>query len=356
MTVVITGASAGVGRATVRAFARRGADIGLLARGVDGLEGARREVEAEGGRALVLPTDVADARQVEAAAERVERELGPIDVWVNNAMVSVFSPVKEMEPDEFRRVTEVTYLGVVYGTLAALKRMLPRDHGTIIQVGSALAYRGIPLQSAYCGAKHAIQGFTESLRCELLHDGSNVHVTMVQLPAMNTPQFDWVKSRLPRRPQPVPPIYEPEIAAEAIVWATGARRREMSVGLPTVEAIWGDKIASGLLDRYLARTGYDSQQTDEPAYPTRANNLWEPLPGDHGAHGRFAARSATFSPQTWLNEHLPAIAGVLVGSIALAIGMRRREAASSASLSGECNRSAESLAPRRWFTTHGSRI
>src|SRR5205807_6649114 len=214
--VVITGASAGVGRATVRAFARQGADIGLLARGVDGLEGARREVEAEGRRALVLPTDVASAQQIEAAADRVEHELGPIDVWVNNAMVSVFSPVKELQAEEIRRVTEVTYLGVVYGTLAALKRMLPRDRGAIVQVGSALAYRGIPLQAAYCGAKHAIQGFTESLRCELLHDGSRVHVGMVQLPAMNTPQFSWVKSRLPRKPQPVPPIYQPEVAAEAI--------------------------------------------------------------------------------------------------------------------------------------------
>src|SRR2546423_2043733 len=238
--VVITGASAGVGRATVRAFARQGADIGLLARGHDGLEGARRDVEAEGGRALTLTADVADAEQVEAAAERVERELGPIDVWVNNAMVSVFSPVKALKADEVKRVTEVTYLGVVYGTLAALRRMLPRDRGTIVQVGSALAYRGIPLQAAYCGAKHAIQGFTESLRCELLHDDSGVHVAMVQLPAMNTPQFDWVKSRLPREPQPVPPIYAPEIAADAIVWAAAHRRRELSIGGPTGAAIWID--------------------------------------------------------------------------------------------------------------------
>src|SRR5947207_4437121 len=250
--VVITGASAGVGRATVRAFARQGADVGLLSRGVDGLEAARREVEAEGGRALVVPTDVADAGQVEAAAERIERELGAIDVWVNNAMVSVFSPVHQLQADEVKRVTDVTYLGVVYGTLAALKRMLPRDRGAIVQVGSALAYRGIPLQAAYCGAKHAIQGFTESLRCELLHDHSHVHVTMVQLPAMNTPQFDWVKSRLPREPQPVPPIFEPEIAADAIVWAAAHRRRELSVGGPTAAAIWSDKVASPLLHRYLA--------------------------------------------------------------------------------------------------------
>ncbi len=321
--VVVTGASAGVGRAVVRAFARQGADVALLARGVDGLDGARREVEAAGGRALVLPTDVSDAEQVEDAAARVEHELGPIDVWVNNAMVSVFSPVKELQPDEVKRVTDVTYLGVVYGTMAALKRMLPRDRGTIVQVGSALAYRGIPLQAAYCGAKHAIQGFTESLRCELLHDKSRVHVTMVQLPAMNTPQFDWVKSRLPRQPQPVPPIYEPEVAANAVVWAAAHRRREMSVGMPTVEAIWGNKIASPLLDRYLAWTGYDSQQTDRPADPNRPDNLWHPLPGDHGAHGRFAARSSDRSLQTWVNERLPALALVLAGGAALIFGAQR---------------------------------
>jgi short-subunit dehydrogenase len=316
-TVVITGASAGVGRATVRAFARRGADISLLARGEDGLEGARHDVEAEGGRALVLPTDVADPDQVEAAAERTEREFGPIDVWVNNAMVSVFSPVKELQADEVKRVTEVTYLGVVYGTLAALRRMLPRNRGAIIQVGSALAYRGIPLQAAYCGAKHAIQGFTESLRCELLHDGSRVHVTMVQLPAMNTPQFDWVKSRMPRKPQPVPPIYAPEIAADAIVWAAAHRRRELSVGAPTAVAIWGNKIASSLFDRYLAKTGYDAQQTDRPADPARPHNLWRPVPGDHGAHGRFGARTATASPQTWANEHLAMMLGLVMGGAAM---------------------------------------
>jgi NAD(P)-dependent dehydrogenase (short-subunit alcohol dehydrogenase family) len=321
--VVITGASAGVGRAAVRAFARQGADIGLIARGIDGLEGARREVEAAGGRALVLAADVADAGAIEAAAERVERELGPIGVWVNNAMVSVFSPVKDMEPDEFRRVTEVTYLGVVYGTLAALKRMLPRDRGAIVQVGSALAYRGIPLQAAYCGAKHAIQGFSESLRCELLHDGSNVHVTMVQLPAMNTPQFDWVKSRLPRKAQPVPPIYAPEIAADAIVWASSHRRREMSVGAVTTGVIWGNKLAAGLGDRYLARTGYDAQQTGEPADPNRPNNLWHPLPGDHGPHGRFGDRTTHSSPQTWVNERLPAVAMIAAGGAALLWGALR---------------------------------
>jgi len=306
-------------RALRRQARRYGGDaaIGLIARGVDGLEAARREVEQEGGRALVLPVDVADAAQIDAAAQRVERELGPIDVWINNAMVSVFSPVKELQPDEVKRVTEVTYLGVVYGTLAALERMLPRDRGTIVQVGSALAYRGIPLQAAYCGAKHAIQGFTESLRCELLHDGSGVHVTTVNLPAMNTPQFDWVKSRLPRAPQPVPPIYQPEIAADAIVWAAEHRRRELSVGMTTVAVIWGNKIAAPLGDRYLARTGYDAQQTHEPADPTRPDNLWHPLPGDHGAHGRFAGRSTTRSLQTWINEHLPAIAMALAGGALL---------------------------------------
>jgi NAD(P)-dependent dehydrogenase (short-subunit alcohol dehydrogenase family) len=320
--VVVTGASAGVGRATARAFAQAGDDVAVLARGVDGLEGARREIETMGRRAMVLPVDVADAEQVDDAASRVELELGPIDVWVNNAMVSVFSPVRELEAAEVRRVTDVTYLGVVHGTLSALRRMLPRDRGVIVQVGSALAYRGIPLQAAYCGAKHAIQGFTESLRCELLHDGSHVRVTMVQLPAMNTPQFDWVKSRLPRTPQPVPPIYQPEVAARAIVWSVDAQRREMSVGLPTVAVIWANKFAAGLLDRYLAQTGFDSQQTSAPADPHRPNNLWHPLPGDHGAHGRFGSRSWTSSPQTWINQRLPVIAGV-VGAVGLAWRMSR---------------------------------
>jgi NAD(P)-dependent dehydrogenase (short-subunit alcohol dehydrogenase family) len=323
MVVVVTGASAGVGRATVRAFARHGADIGLIARGMGGLEGARREVEAEGRRAIVLPADVADAAAIDAAADCVERELGPIDVWVNNAMVSVFSPVSQLEPDEIRRVTDVTYHGVVYGTLAALKRMVPRDRGIILQVGSALAYRGIPLQAAYCGAKHAIQGFTESLRCELLHDGSAVRVTMVHLPAMNTPQFDWVKSRLPRRAQPVPPIYAPEIAASAVVWAASHHRREISVGAMTAAVIWGNKFAAGLGDRYLARTGYDSQQTDEPADPDRPDNLWHPLPGDHGAHGRFSDRTSRSSPYTWINERLPALSVLAAGGAAALWGARR---------------------------------
>src|SRR6266480_3254863 len=291
-TVVITGASAGVGRATVRAFARHGADISLLARGEDGLDGARHDVEAEGGRALVLPTDVADADQVEAAAERTERELGPIDVWVNNAMVSVFSPVKELQADEVKRVTEVTYLGVVYGTLAALKWMLPRNRGAIVQVGSALAYRGIPLQAAYCGAKHAIQGFTESLRCELLHDDSRVHVTMVQLPAMNTPQFDWVKSRMPREPQPVPPIYAPEIAADAIVWAASQRRREISVGGTTVAVIWSNKFASGRIDRRRLPRGNESRATpSRRGQGQRRRASSDRKPSRHTAGSRARART-----------------------------------------------------------------
>lgn len=301
--VVVTGASSGVGRATVRAFARLGADIGLLARGRDALEAAAKEVESEGGRALVLPVDVAKPEEVEAAADRVERELGPIEVWVNNAMTSVFAPFKEISADEFRRVTEVTYLGVVHGTMTALRRMLPRDRGAIIQVGSALAYRGIPLQSAYCGAKHAIRGFTESLRCELLHDRSNVQVTMVQLPALNTPQFDVVLSHLPRRPQPVPPIYQPEVAAEAILWASRHSRREVWVGGSTVGTVAAQKVVPGLLDRYLGATGFDSQQTDEPADRDRPSNLWEPVADDRGAHGAFDRRAHPRSFQLWASTH-----------------------------------------------------
>ena len=319
--VVITGASAGVGRATVREFARHGAHIGLVARGIDGLRGAQREVEAEGGEALVLPTDVADPEQVERAAQEVEKKLGPIDIWVNDAMATVFSPVKEMKPEEYRRVTEVTYLGYVYGTLCALKRMLPRDHGTIVQVGSALAYRSIPLQSAYCAAKRAILGFTQSLRCELIHDHSNVKVTVVEMPALNTPQFGWVKSRLKHKAQPVPPIYQPEVAARGIYWASQHTPRQLYVGSSTVLAIEGNKIAPGLATQYLARTGYKSQQTDEREDPNRPDNLWKPVRGDHGAHGTFDSRAREQSRELWLATHkgtlVAAIAGTAAGIYAL---------------------------------------
>jgi short-subunit dehydrogenase len=301
--VVITGASAGVGRATVREFARRGAHIGLIARSADGLEAAKAEVEACGGKALILPMDISDRQKVESAANLVEQTLGPIDIWINNAMLSVFSPAHQMEAAEFQRVTDVTYLGAVYGTLAALSHMRPRNSGVIVQVGSALAYRSIPLQSAYCAAKHALRGFTDSLRCELIHDGIDVHLTMVQLPALNTPQFDWVKSRLPNRAQPVPPIFQPEVAARAIYWAAHHRRRELNVGFPTLKAILGNKLFPGLLDRYLAKFGYEGQQTADPADPNRPHNLWAPLPGDFGAHGRFDQRAAGHSLQLWFTTH-----------------------------------------------------
>ena len=313
--IVITGASAGVGRATARRFAKDGAQIALLGRGRDGLEAAQKEVEEFGGRAIELIVDVADADQVEAAAAQIERELGQIDIWINNAMASVFSPIKEMTPEEYRRVTEVTYLGCVYGTLAALKRMLPRDRGVIVQVGSALAYRAIPLQSAYCAAKHALRGFTESLRCELIHDKSNVRVTMVQLPALNTPQFGWVKSRLPRKAQPVPPIFQPEVAAEAIYFAAHRPRREFYVGWPSAKAIIASKIVPGLLDHFLARTGYNSQQYDGAEDRNRPHNLWEPLPGDHGAHGDFDARAKSWSAQWWTSQRRGVIGFVIAATV-----------------------------------------
>jgi NAD(P)-dependent dehydrogenase (short-subunit alcohol dehydrogenase family) len=315
--VVVTGATGGVGRATARAFARQGAHVALIARGEAGLEGARQDVEALGGRALPIPTDVADPDQVERAAERVEQEFGPIDIWVNDAFCSVFSPAKKMTPADYKRVTEVTYLGFVYGTLAALKRMLPRDRGTIIQVGSALAYRGIPLQSAYCAAKHAIQGFTESVRCELIHDKSNVKLSMVQMPALNTPQFTWSKSRMPRKAQPVPPIYQPEVAADAIVWAAHNYRREWYVGGSTVVAIVGNKIAPGLGDWYLGQQGYEAQQHDGHDNPDRPNNLYEPVDSetDFGCHGVFDDRSATYSLQLWADQRREwiALAGLAGG-------------------------------------------
>jgi len=323
--VMITGASAGVGRATAIAFARRGASIGLLARGRAGLDGAARDVEAAGGQAVVLQADVANADHVDAAATILEDAFGPIDIWINNAMASVFSPIREMQASEFKRVTEVTYLGVVHGTLAALRRMSPRNHGVIVQVGSALAYRGIPLQSAYCAAKHAVEGFCDSLRSELLHDGSGVKVTMVQLPALNTPQFEWVKSRLPGRAQPVPPIFQPEVAADAIVWAADHPRREYFVGFPTVEAIVGDRIAAGLADRYLAHAGYESQQTREPEDPRRPHNLWAPVDEDRdfGAHGRFDARALSGSWELVFSKHRRAFAAAAAVVIAAGLWLRR---------------------------------
>ncbi|HZD38378.1 MAG TPA: SDR family oxidoreductase [Actinomycetes bacterium] len=311
---MVTGAGSGVGRATARAFASLGAAVGLIARGEDSLEAAAKEVASAGGRALVLPTDVADADAVERAASRVEGELGPVEVWVNNAMTSVLAPFAETSAEEFRRVTEVTYLGQVYGTKAALRRMLPRDRGSIVCVGSALAYRGIPLQAAYCGAKHAVQGLTESVRAELAHDGSRVRITMVQLPAINTPQFEVVLSRLPHRPQPVPPIYQPEVAARAIVWASMHRRREVWVGGSTTATLLANQLAPGLLDRYLARTGYQGQQTSQRADPERPSNLWEPVPGDRGAHGPFDHRAHPRSAQAWTSRHH----GLLAGTAALA--------------------------------------
>lgn len=323
-TVVITGASAGVGRATARAFAaREQARIAVLARGDEGLEATAKEIEAVGGTALPLSTDVANPEAVEEAAAAAERELGPIDVWVNDAMTSVFAPFTEISPEEFRRVTEVTYLGVVYGTLAALRHMVPRDRGVIVQVGSALAFRGIPLQSAYCGSKHAIKGFTESVRTELIHEHSNVHLTMVQLPAVNTPQFDWVEARLPNSPQPVPPIYQPEVAARGIVFASEHRRRQVWVGGSTWLTILGNKLIPGLLDRYLGRTGYDSQQTDEPLRPDRPSNLWKPVPGDFGAHGEFDDRSKHGSVQLWLTMHRGLVLAAGAAGVGLAALARR---------------------------------
>ncbi|HEX6675551.1 MAG TPA: SDR family oxidoreductase [Actinomycetes bacterium] len=328
--IVVTGASAGVGRAVAREFGARGDAVALLARGVAGLDGAAKDVEAAGGRALAIPTDVADDGQVTAAAARAEEELGPIDVWVNVAFAGVFAPFTEIRPDEFKRVTEVTYLGYVYGTRAALQRMLPRDRGVIVQVGSALAYRGIPLQTAYCGAKHAIQGFTEALRCELLHDHSRVRLTMVQLPAVNTPQFDWVLSRLPRQPQPVPPIYQPEAAARAVVFAAEhPRRREYWVGGSVMGTMVANSVAPGLLDRYLGRTGFKSQQAERPVDPDRPVNLWAPVDGrggrDFGARGSFDSRTTDRSVQVWLSQHhglLAAVGGAAAGLAAL--GLRRR--------------------------------
>ena len=315
--VVVTGATSGVGRAAALVFGERGDAVALLARGTDGLDATEKEIEASGGRALAVPTDVSDHEQVRAAAGRVESELGPIDVWVNNAMTTVFGQLKDIAPEEFRRVTEVDYLGFVFGTMAALERMRPRDRGVIIQVGSALAYRSIPLQSAYCGAKHAIRGFTQALRCELLHDGSDVRVTNVHLPGLNTPQFDHCVARMPNHPRPVPPIYQPEVAARAIVWAADHARREVWVGGTTVATILANRVAPGLLDRYLARTNFDAQQTHEPVDAGRPANLWSPVPGDAGAHGRFGRTAHPRSLQLWATERR---GWLTLGGVAAAAG------------------------------------
>jgi NAD(P)-dependent dehydrogenase (short-subunit alcohol dehydrogenase family) len=329
-TVVITGASAGIARATARLYGERGDRVGLIARGQAGLDGAAADVRDAGGAALPISADVADYGQVDAAATRIEAELGPIDVWINVAFTSVFAPFAEMTPDEFRRVTEVSYLGFVHGSMAALARMRQRDHGTIVQVGSALSIRSIPLQSAYCGAKHAINGFTSSLRCELMHEGSHVRVTVVQMPAVNTPQFSWVKSKLPRQPQPVPPIYQPEVGARGVLYAADhPARREYWVGASTAATLAANKVAPALLDRYLARTGYSSQQTSEPVDPDRADNLLQPVDGppgtDHGAHGDFDGRSHAHSAQLWFshNRALCALAGCGAAAAVAVAALRR---------------------------------
>lgn len=317
-TVVVTGGTAGIGRATVREFARNGYDVAILARGQDGLDATRREVEHMGRRALAIPTDVADWSAVEAAADQIERELGPIDVWVNNAFAGIFARFLDVTPEEYERVTQVTYLGQVNGTRAALKRMLPRNRGKIVLVGSALAYRGIPLQSAYCGAKHAIQGLIDSLRSELLHDKSRVTITMVQLPGVNTPQFDWIRAKLPGKPRPIGKVYQPEVAGRAIYFATHTDRKELEVGMPTVEAIWGDKFASSTLDHDLARIGFKGQQDPEPVSSGRKDNLFEPVPGDHGAHGRFDDEAVDSSAELWISEHKKELGFAALGAAAVA--------------------------------------
>src|SRR5579863_9405186 len=320
-TVVVTGASAGIGRATARLFGERGARVALIARGQAGLDGAARDVQEAGGEALAISADVADYEQVAAAARKAEEHFGPIDVWVNVAFTSVFSPFSEITAEEFRRVTEVSYLGFVHGTMAALALMRPRGRGTIVQVGSALGERSIPLQSAYCGAKHAINGFTSSLRCELLHENSGVQVTVVQMPAVNTPQFSWVRSRLPNHPQPVPPIYQPEVAARGVLYAADhPRRRQYWVGASTAATLLANRVAPALLDRYLARTGYSAQQTSEPADPGRPDNLLQPVDGvnghDFGPHGAFDGRAHDHSSQAWLSRHA-GLSAALVGSAAV---------------------------------------
>jgi short-subunit dehydrogenase len=325
--VAVTGASSGVGRAIAHAFAKRGAHVGLLARGRDGLDGAKREVESFGGQALAVPTDVAEHEQVEAAAQEVEEHFGDIDIWVNVAMATVFARFIDTEPEEFKRATEVTYLGAVYGTMAALKRMSARDRGKIVQVGSALAYRAIPLQAAYCGSKFGIRGFTDTIRTELLHDKSKVQITMVQLPGVNTTQFNWCRSKLPKHPMPVPPIYQPEIPAEAVYWAAHHRRRELWVGYSAVEAILGNKLAPSFADWYLAKTGFNGQQVkDMPVDGERVGNLYAPVEGGAATHGIFDAQAKTRSPQLWAATHRGVLAGALAGIAAAGAARARRRA------------------------------
>jgi NAD(P)-dependent dehydrogenase (short-subunit alcohol dehydrogenase family) len=328
--IAITGASAGVGRAIALEFARHGAAVGLIARGAAGLEAAARDVAAAGGSAYAHSADVSDFAALEEAAEAIEMQLGPIDVWVNNAMTTVFSFFDDVEPDEYERATRVTYLGTVWGTKVALKRMLPRDRGTIVQVGSALAYRGIPLQAPYCGAKHAVRGMFESVRCELRNRGSHVHMTMVQLPGLNTPQFDHCLSKMPRHPQPVKPIFQPEVAARAVYWAAHHHRREYYVGLPTVYTIIGNKLAPWLAERYLAAKAVDGQQSGEPFDGREAVNLVEPVDGDHdeGAHGIFDREAKARSPQAWLSRHRlgTGLGGVGALAAASAAALARRRA------------------------------
>ena len=322
--VVVTGASAGVGRATVEEFAKQGYDVALLARDKDRLDRAAAELHTRYGvRALPIPTDVADADAVEAAATKVETELGPIDVWVNVAMATVFAPVSKLTAKEFERGTKVTYLGQVHGTMAALSRMRVRDRGTIVNVGSALGYRSVPLQSVYCGAKFAICGFTDALRSEIIHDKLKVHITMVDLPAVNTPQFDWSMNKMGRKARPVAPIYEPEVPARAIFFAATHRRRQVWVGYPTVQAILANRIAPGLIDWYLAKVGYSGQLTDETLPPNAPANLFEAVPGDYGAHGRFDSSSKTRSWEMFTDRHRTAFwaaagIGLLTGAHLLA--------------------------------------
>jgi NAD(P)-dependent dehydrogenase (short-subunit alcohol dehydrogenase family) len=323
--VVVTGAGAGVGRAIARRFGQDGCKVVLLSRGQDGLEGARRDVEAAGGTALAIPTDVADPEAVEAAAERAERELGPIDVWVGDAMTTVFAFFEDVEPEEFRRATDVTYHGMVWGTRAALKRMVPRDRGSIVVVGSALAFQGIPLQSPYCGAKHATKGFFDSVRAELAHKGSKVHISMVHLPGVNTPQFDHCRAKTERHPQPVAPVYQPEIAADAVHWAAHHHRRQVYVGVSTLYTVLGAKVVPRVAEWYLAKTAVKGQQTEAPPdAQNREGNLMEPQPGDRGARGRFGGKAHERSPQWWASKHRGLLAAAGAAALAGAAGLAAR--------------------------------